>query len=152
MNDQRAVLLDSENRHSPIESNLGHRVQYFTDRNTCIQYIQNQMTTCQRIDLFLSYQDKNIIGNQLVLFHNVYFHIYYPTINDIPNNNQPCMWIQPFEELELWVKISYVIYHHDWMYYMQSNYSQVTRVNLRITHNILLEETKAAKLGIQPNH
>jgi hypothetical protein len=150
MNNQLAVLLDSENRHLPIESNLGRRVQYYTDRDTCIQRIRNQMPNYHRIDLFLSSQNRNLIGDELVLFHNIYFHVYYPTIDDIPNNNNfPCMWIQPFEEPELWVKISYAIYRHDWLSHRQSNYSQATLTNLRITHNILLEEVRAAKLGIQ---
>ncbi|UJR19112.1 hypothetical protein I4U23_022243 [Adineta vaga] len=114
MNNQLAVLLDSTNRHSLNQSNLGRRVRHFTDRNGCIQYVQNQIPNCRRIDLFLSFREGNLIGNELVLVQNVHFHIYYPTMDDIPSDsNIPCMWVKKFEEDELWVRIGYTIYRHD---------------------------------------
>ncbi|CAF1500945.1 unnamed protein product [Adineta ricciae] len=94
MNNLLVALLDTENRHPRIESNLGHRIWRFTNRNQCIQFVQNQMPTCQQIDLFLSHQHRDLIGNQLVLLNTIHFHIYYPTEDGIQNNhNGTRMWV-----------------------------------------------------------
>ncbi|UJR11476.1 hypothetical protein I4U23_015655 [Adineta vaga] len=152
MNDRCTILLDTENRHPCIECRLGHRVQHFTDRIECIQYIQNQLSNCPQIYLFLSSQNIDLIGNQLVLFQRVYFHVYHPTSNDIPNNNNyPRMWIQRFEEADLWVKISYTVCRHNIASYLQNNRSRATGEILRRTIEILKEEAREAKLGIQAN-
>ncbi len=149
MTDVLTVLLDSNNRHPLIESRLGPRVQHFSIKNECIRCIQNAIMTFRRIDLFLSSEDKLIIGNQLLLFHNIYFHVYYPTADDIPNNNMSNVWVQVFEENNLWFQISYAIYEQDWTRFIESNYSREAHTILQSTHNIILEEVRAAKLGVQ---
>ncbi|CAF0857608.1 unnamed protein product [Adineta ricciae] len=147
---QLVVLLDIERRHRTIESHLGYRVQYYFNQNECIQYVRNQMKNYERIDLFLPSQHKNIIGNDLVLFSNIFFHIYYPTTNYISENGEdPWMWIEKFEEDVLWVKIGYAIYRHDWRSYIRSNFAENAFERLRHTHGILHGEVQAAQLGIQ---
>jgi len=59
------------------------------------------------------------------------------------------VWVQVFEENNLWFKISYAIYEQDWTRFIESNYSREAHTILQSTHNIILEEVKAAKLGVQ---
>ncbi|CAF0789844.1 unnamed protein product [Adineta ricciae] len=146
---QLVVLLDIERRHPTIESHLGDRVQYYFNQNECIQYVRNQMENYERIDLFLSSQHKNIIGNDLVLFSNIFFHIYYPTTNYISENGEDSwMWIEKFEEDVLWVEIGYAIYRHDWRSYIRSNSAENAFECLRGTYGILQDEVQARKFGI----
>jgi hypothetical protein len=154
MVDSRVILLVSNNRHPLIESDFGHRVERFTDQNTCVVHILNEMARCRRIDLFLSSTDRMIIGINLPLFNNVYFHLYCLTANDIPNNEAlfPLRaYVQVFEEDYLWVEIGYAILEHDNARLRVSNQSPNALTAWQMTHRILLEEVKAAKLGVQPN-
>jgi len=153
MTSLRAILLDSNNRHPCIESNLGHRVEHFINRGACVGYIQNEMASCGRIDLFLSSADRNIIGTNLPLFNNIYFHLYCPTADDIPNNEAlfpQRAYVDVFEEDNLWVHISYTILGHDNRRLINSNYSTEGRAVWQTTHRIVSEEVEAAKLGVQP--
>ena len=150
MDNRCVIVLDTENRHPCIESNLGHRVARCTNRNQCIQFVQNQMAIYQQIDLFLSHQHRDLIGNQLVLFNTIYFHIYYPAVVGIQNNHNGIhMWVQKFEEDELWVKISFQLLYHDFRACMQNNFNDAIRNTLFATICILMEEVEAAKLSIE---
>jgi hypothetical protein len=145
----RSVLLDTDHRHLLLDGYLGDRVERYTDRHACLQYIRNQLPACRHIDFFLPSCDRDLVGNQLVLFNTVYFYVYYPTMYDIPNNANSSVWVQLFDERELWEQISYAIYRQDWRDHIQSNFSNQTRVRLQATHQAVLEEVRAAKLGIQ---
>ncbi|CAF1040874.1 unnamed protein product [Adineta ricciae] len=150
MNNRLVVLLDPPSRQLPAQSNLGHRVQHFLNRDICIQHILTQMPNYQRIDFFLSSHERTLVGAEIALLQNVYFHIYYPTNDDIPNDyNNPCMWIKTFEERELWMRISFTIYHHDWMSHVENNFGDATLNVLRNTYNILLQEVQAAQLSVE---
>ena len=149
MTTYRTVLLDTDHRHTLLESDLGHRVERYTDRHACGQYILNELPACRRIDFFLSSRDRDLIGDQLALFGAVYFHVYYPTLNEIPHNPNSCMWVRLFEEHELWVQISFAIYRQDQRDHIHSNFSNQTRQRLQATQRVLLAEARAAQLGIQ---
>ena len=149
----RTILLDPTSRHPPIESHLGPRMQHFIDRNTCIRHIQNEMAICRRIDLFLSCVDSIIIGYDLPLFSNIYFHLYCPTADTVRSYEVsfPCRaYVQVFEEDYLWIEMSYSILGHDNIHLRTSNYSNESRVAWESTHRITLDEVNAAKLGVQP--
>jgi hypothetical protein len=110
------------------------------------------MRTSRRIDLFLSSADGNLIGNDLPLFDKIYFHLYCPTVHDIPNNRilfPSQAYVQIFEEDTLWVHISGSILEHD-LTRLTENYSPEARETYETTNRIFLEEVKAAKLGVQP--
>jgi hypothetical protein len=154
MTELRAVLLVFDDRHPLIESSLGPRVQRFTDQNTCVNYILNEMGRCRQIDLFLSSANRNIIGTNLPLFNNIYFHLYCPNADDIPNNEvlfPQRAYVHVFEEDYLWVEISYVILGHDNTRIRMSNYSNEARATWERTHSLVSEEVEAAKLGVQPD-
>jgi hypothetical protein len=153
MADSRLILLDLNERHRLLESNIGRRVQYITNRNTYLAEIQNAMMIYRRIDLFLSSADRNLIGNNnLPLFNNIYFHLYCPTVDDVRNNQilLPFQaYVQVFEENILWLRISYSILTHD-LTRLTENYSREARETYETTQRIVLEEVEAAKFGVQP--
>jgi hypothetical protein len=153
MTDLRVILLDSNGRHPLIESDIGPRIEYFNNQIACVQRIQNEMMRCKRIDLFLSSTDRNIIGNNLPLFDKIYFHLYCPTIDDIPNYEVSFpqrAFFQVFEEGLLWVRITYSVLGHD-LTRLTQNYSTEARETYEMTQRIILDEVKAAKLGVQPD-
>jgi len=154
MTDLRVIHLDSSSRYPPLDSNFGSRIQYFIYQNICFDYIQNEITNCRRIDLFLSSADGNIINTYLPLFNDVYFHLYCPTSDSIavhealfPQRQR----VQVFEEIYLWAYIGYAILHHDFMCLRRINDRNQGLSALQGTLHILLEEVEEAKAGIQPD-
>lgn len=152
MGDFQTFLLDSHNRHPLIHSEIGYRINDHTDLNRCVQAVDNARATCRRIDLFLPVQNSNIINGRLPLFENIYFHLYCPTIDEIPHYERlypQRAYIQVFEEDLLWVNVSHAVLAHD-LTRLANNFTLAAQEQYEATNRIVLEEIEAAKRGIQP--
>lgn len=151
MSDFRAFLLDLHLRHPLINSDIGYRIDYYTDLERCVQAVENARATCRRIDLFLPVQNSNIINGRLPLFENIYFHLYCPTVDEIPYYEglyPQRAYIQVFEEDLMWVNISHAVLAHDHTRLI-TNFTPQAREQYETTNRIVLEEIEAAKLSIE---
>ena len=151
MSDFRTFLLDSHHRQPLVKSDLGYRIDHYTDPQRCVQAVQNAGTTCRRIDLFLPVQDSHIINGRLPLFENIYFHLYCPTVDEIPHYEglyPQRAYIQVFEEDLIWVNISHAVLAHD-LIRLTTNFTPQAREQYEATNRIVLEEIEAAKHGIE---
>ena len=153
MGDLRAILLAPDMQYPSIRSDFGPQIQCFDTQNNCVMFIQNHMLTSRRIDLFLSSADRNIIGTSLPLFDKIHFHLYCPTIDDIPIYEalfSQRAYVEIFEADYLWVQIGYTLLGYDNIRIRESNNSNEALAAWTRTHTILLEEVKAMQAGVQP--
>jgi hypothetical protein len=154
MADLRILLLDSDNRHPPIDSDYGPLIKHFTDLHVCVQYVRDERANCRRIDLFLSSADRGIINTQVPLFDGVYFHLYCPTNDNIAENEALFPQrerVQVFEELYLWIQIGMTNLNNDFMRLRTIDDRNHALIVLQTTLRIALNEAYDAKAGQQPN-